>query len=139
MKPKAKITVYTYVCGDILHIGHLVYLENAKSLGGILVVGVLTDEAIMEEKEAPLMSFDERIRLVSALQCVNVAIPQNTYSPISNIKLLEPDIVVESESHSKRLLTAVKNCAKSVGSKVIVLPYYPGKSSSQIKEKYGKS
>ena len=44
------ILVYAYVCGDILHEGHLLQLENAKAMGDKLIVGVLTDEAIMEKK-----------------------------------------------------------------------------------------
>ena len=49
--------VYAYVCGDILHEGHLLFLENAKALGDKLIVGVLTDEAVMEKKARPALSF----------------------------------------------------------------------------------
>ncbi len=48
------ILVYAYVCGDILHTGHLLQLRNAKALGDILVVGVLTDRAVMEKKKNQL-------------------------------------------------------------------------------------
>lgn len=130
-----RIVVYTYVCGDLLHKGHLSYLENAKSLGDILIVGVLTDEVITKEKKASIIPFDERARLVFALECVDLVVAQYEYSPINNMELLKPDIVVESSSHSKELLKPVKDCAKRIRCKVIILPYYPGKSSSKIKKK----
>lgn len=131
----SRTVVYTYVCGDILHKGHLIYLQNAKRQGDVLVVGVLTDEAIMERKEEPVMPFEERLELVSALKPVDLAVAQKTYSPVENIKLLKPDIVIDSESHDDVLLTEVQDCMKQIGGKVVVLPYYMKQSSTHIKER----
>lgn len=131
--------VYAYVVADLLHIGHIIHLENAKSFGDKLVVGVLTDEATMEKKPKPILSFSERIRLVKALKCVDMVVAQKTYSPIPNIKSLKPDILIESDGHDKRDLENTKLIASSIGCTMIILPYYSEQSSSKIKDDILKS
>ena len=125
--------VYTYVCGDILHEGHLLYLENAKALGDKLIVGVLTDKAVMEKKKKPIVSFRERVRLIQALVCVDSAIPQDEYSPIINVEKIQPDIVVESASHEDN--EYMKELKKICKGRLVIMPYYPTTSSSEIKKK----
>jgi len=132
VKIKMKL-VYTYVCGDILHEGHLLYLENAKALGDKLIVGVLTDEAVMEKKKAPVMSFKERIQLVRSLRCIDCAVPQNEYSPIENLKAIQPDVLVESISHIGN--PYLKKLKKVFKGRTVMLPYYKEQSSTAIKSK----
>ena len=129
---KEKI-VYAYVVADLLHVGHIIALENAKSFGDKLVVGVLTDEAVMEKKPKPILSFDERIRLIKSLQCVDVVVAQQAYSPIQNIQKIKPDILMESDSHSEEDLKEAKKIVESYRGKIVLLPYYQGKSSTDIK------
>lgn len=133
------IIVYTSVCGDILHYGHLRYLESAKALGDILIVGVLTDEAIMKEKPCPVISFIERLALIQALRCVDLAIPQEAYAPHDNARWLKADILVGSTSHSDEMLACGEFLMESLGGRMIVLPYYPDKSSTKIKERINES
>lgn len=118
---------YAYVVGDILHPGHLLHLHNCKSLCDKLIVGVLTDEAVMEKKPPPVMLFEDRIALVGSLECVDAAVAQETYSPLPNILEIKPDILFESTSHE------VKAYREFQG-RIIVMPYYPGQSSTRIKE-----
>ena len=84
--------VYAYVVADLLHAGHVHALANAKALGDKLIVGVLTDEAVMEKKSKPTISFAERLTLVRSLSCVDCVVPQITYSPINNIKMIQQDV-----------------------------------------------
>ena len=133
-----KIVVYAYVCGDILHKGHILHLKNAKLLGDFLIVGVLTDEAVMEKKERPVISFEERFELVQCLKMVDMAVPQHEYSPEYNVREFKPNILMESTSHDDKLVQNSKNCMKEIGGKVIVASYYPDQSSSAIKEKIKK-
>ena len=128
------IIVYAYVVGDIFHYGHLRHLINCKALGDKLVVGVLTDEAVMEKKPKPIMPFSERLALVSGLDCVDVVIPQDTYAPHNNVKNIGADILCESTSHSQKLLAYGKSLMESLGGRMVVLPYYQGISSTQIKK-----
>jgi len=125
------IIVYCYVCGDILHKGHIEHLKNCKALGDKLIVGVLTDAAIMERKPRPSMSFDERFDLVRALRWVDVAVAQDTYSPLNNVMALKPDILAEATDHKEQ---PANEFMESIGGRVFVMPYYPNHSSTQIKD-----
>jgi len=128
------VIVYAYVCGDIVHYGHVLHLKNAKALGDILVVGVLTDEAIMEKKNPPTMSMDERVRVIESIKYVDLVVCQDTYSPVDNILNIKPDIVAESESHDEELRQTVESSIPST-TRVVTLPYYKGVSSTEIKKR----
>lgn len=121
------IIVYTYVVGDVLHKGHLEYLRNAKALGDRLIVGVLTDKAVMEKKPKPIVGFIERFDMVSGLRMVDLTVAQETYSPKHNVDIIKPDILIESDSHKEP-------CNNPFG-RTVVLPYFPIQSSTKIKEK----
>lgn len=124
-------TVYAYVVADLLHIGHIKYLNTASKYGD-LVVGVLTDEATMEKKLKPIIPFKERMCLVDALKFVESVTPQTTYSPLENVKRLKPDILIESTSHK---IQPANDFVRSYGGEIIVLPYYENQSTTKIKEK----
>jgi len=134
-----KKVVYTYACGDILHWGHIQYFKKAKTRGGYLIVGVLTKEAIMEKKPAPILSYKERAKVIKSLECVDSVVPQTTYSPLPNVKRIRPDILVESSSHSKEAIKEGKKVMNSIGGKVSVIPYYTYQSSSSIKQRIMES
>lgn len=125
--------VYAYVCGDILHKGHLLALKNARALGDKLIVGVLTDEAVMEKKPKPVVPFDERINLVGTLSYVDCAVPQHEYSPINNLKAIQPDILMENTSHIGN--PYLKQLKKAFKGRIIMMPYYPDQSSTAIKNR----
>jgi len=127
--------VFAYLVGDILHDGHILHLENAKALGDKLIASVLTDKATMSKKPKPTISFSERMRLVKALKCVDCVVAQTEYSPIKNLKAINPDILAESTSHSKSDLKKTMKVAKQIGCRVVVLPYFPEQSSTSIKNK----
>ena len=80
--------VYSYYVLDIVHKGHLEIMKNAKTIAGEdgkLIVGILTDEAVMENKPRPILSFDERIELARAIKYVDFVVAQETYSPLANV------------------------------------------------------
>lgn len=134
MKKRKKI-VYAYVCGDILHIGHLKYLKAAKKKGDYLIVGVLTDRAVKEKKPIPVIPFKERLETIEAIKYINEVVPQNTYSPFGNIKKIKPDVLVESDSHTEM---PANDYVESYGGKVVIIPYYRMQSSTKIKNKIKK-
>lgn len=138
-KGKSNIKVYAYVCADPFHIGHLIHLQNSKALGDYLIVGVLTDEAVMERKPKPIFSFKERMALIKGIGCVDEAVVQDTYSPLPNLRKLKPDIHAESTSHKPEDIKEAEKVMKEIGGKVIVMPYYEGQSSTAIKDKIKSS
>lgn len=118
---------YAYVVGDILHFGHIRYLKNCKALCDKLIVGVLTDEAVMEKKSQPIVEFRERLELVSELRSVDAVVAQETYSPLDNVRAIKPGILFESTSHDDPVINPYGS--------TIVMPYFPKQSSSSIKRK----
>jgi len=139
---KIKI-VFCYAVSDIVHIGHIKHFKKAKrlaeKLNGIMVVGLLTDSAAMEKKAKPIIPFEERIELIRSLRCVDIVIPQKTYSPLENIKDIKPDIVMESTSHDPKDIENVRKFVEGYGGKVVVTEYYKPVSSTSIKEKIIKT
>ena len=129
------IVVYCYVCGDILHKGHIEHLKNCKALGDKLIVGVLTDAAVMEKKPRPAMNFDERFDLVRSLRWVDVAVAQHTYSPLDNVRALKPDILVEATDHKEQ---PANEFIEGIGGRVFAMPYYPDHSSTEVKNRINK-
>ena len=128
--------VYSYYVLDIVHKGHLLMMKNAKSIAGNdgkLIAGILTDEAVMEKKSRPTLPFEERIELASAIKYVDVAVAQETYSPLPNVKKIRPDILMESTSHSEEAIEEAREVMESINGKVIVLPYLPSQSTTNIK------
>lgn len=128
--------VYSYYVLDIVHKGHLLMMKNAKAIAGDdgkLIVGILTDEAVMEKKERPILSFEERIELATAIKYVDVAVAQETYSPLPNVMRIKPDILMESTSHGEEAIEKAREVMDNINGKVVVLPYFPSQSSTDIK------
>ena len=133
--------VYSYYVLDIVHKGHLEMMKNAKAIAGEdgkLIVGILTDEAVMEKKPKPILSFEERIELAGAIKYVDLAVAQETYSPLPNALKIKPDILMESTSHDEEDIKKAREVMKSINGKVIVIPYYPNHSSTNIKNEIGR-
>jgi phosphoenolpyruvate phosphomutase len=128
--------VYSYYVLDIVHKGHLLMMKNAKAIAGNdgkSIVGILTDEAVMEKKERPILSFEERIELATAIKYVDVAVAQETYSPLPNVIRIKPDILMESTSHGEEAIEKAREVMDNINGKVVVLPYFPSQSSTDIK------
>lgn len=130
------ILVYSYYVLDILHKGHLEMLLNAKAVAGIdgkLIVGILTDEAVMEKKPKPILSFNERVEIARNIKCIDLVVAQYTYSSLENIEMLKPNILMESSSH--KIEKEVEELMKKLKGRIIRIPYFPKYSSTKIKEK----
>ena len=111
-------------------------MKNAKAIAGEdgkLIVGILTDKAVMEKKPKPILSFDERIELARAIRYVDLVVQQDTYSPLPNVLKIKPDILMESTSHDVEEIEKAREVMESINGKIIVIPYYPNHSSTNIK------
>jgi phosphoenolpyruvate phosphomutase / 2-hydroxyethylphosphonate cytidylyltransferase len=133
--------VYSYYVLDIVHKGHLLMMRNAKAIAGEdgkLIVGILTDEAVMEKKPKPLLSFEDRIALAAAIKYVDVVVAQENYSPFQNVMMIRPDILIESSSHDEQDIEKARKVMEEINGSVIVLPYFPGQSSTKIKNEMSR-
>ncbi len=93
----------------------------------------LTDEAVMEKKTRPILSFAERVALAEAIRYVDVVVAQEQYSPLPNVMRIRPDILMESTSHAEDAIEQARECMANIDGQVIVLPYYPSPSTTDIK------
>ena len=134
--------VYSYYVLDIIHKGHLLMMKNSKAMAGKdgkLIVVILTESAVLEKKsEPPIISLDERIDIAESIKYVDVAVPQETYSPVPNVKRIKPDILMESASHSEDDIAEARKVVESYGGRIVVMPYYPLQCSTDIKKKIKK-
>ena len=129
--------VYSYYVLDILHKGHIAQMRNSKIIAGkdgLSIVGILTDEATMKKKPHPIISFAERLDIARAIKYVDIVVPQETYSPLPNLKRLKPNVAMESSSHDEKEMEEIKKFMKSIGGEIITLTYYPPQSSTKIKK-----
>ena len=135
--------VYSYYVLDIVHRGHLLMMKNAKQIAGPngrLIVGIVADEAVIKQKgRAPILSFSERLELAQSIRFVDVVVEQSEYSPINNLKMLKPTILMESDSHSESQIKEGEEFMKKSGGRIITMPYFQGQSSTSIKNKISKT
>ena len=107
LKKKRKKIVFTNGTFDILHLGHIDYLQKAKKAGDVLLVGVNTDRSVKTYKDPgrPVNPEKDRIRVLTALECVDYAILFGEPTPLNLIRRVKPNVLVKgSDWASKRLL-----------------------------------
>ncbi len=131
--------VYSYFVLDLVHRGHLMMLKNSKAIAGPegrLIVGIVSDEAVLEKKgKLPTLDFSERLELAASIKYVDLVVGQKDYTPYENIRNITPNILMESESHSEAQIQKGKNIMSELGGRVIVMPYFNDQSSTLIKSK----
>ncbi|HWA27000.1 MAG TPA: adenylyltransferase/cytidyltransferase family protein [Lacunisphaera sp.] len=130
---------YAYVVADLIHVGHLNHLNACKNLCDKLIVGVLTNKAVQEKKPTPTIPFEDRLRMVQALKCVDIAVSQETYSPLPNAKAMRASVLFESTSHTQEAIDDARREIEAYGGSVIVLPYYGGCSTTEIRNRIRSS
>jgi D-beta-D-heptose 7-phosphate kinase/D-beta-D-heptose 1-phosphate adenosyltransferase len=135
LKTKGKRIVFTNGCFDLLHIGHIRYLEEARSLGDILVVGVNSNRSVRNLKgpQRPILSEEERAEILSGLECVNYIIIFDEPTPIELISFLQPHILVKGGDWTKES-TVGKEVVERSGGEVVILPFVEGSSTSNLIE-----
>lgn len=130
--------VYSYFSLDIVHRGHLLMMKNAKAIAGPdgrLIVGIVSDHALLSAKgQLPILSFSERLELAQSIRYADVVVGQDEYSPIKNVRQIKPNILMESESHSELQIEEGRKLMKSLGGRVIIMPYFNDQSSTKIKK-----
>ena len=134
MTVKREVIVFTAGVWDILHIGHINLLRRAKALGDKLIVGVLTDEAAERYKPRPVMPYEERLELVSALRMVDEVVQVDDTNATPVLQRFQPDILVHgSDIADKAGWEIGQSWMRDNGRQFVVLPYTEGVSSTRLK------
>lgn len=134
-KSQGKKVVTTNGCFDILHLGHIRYLQEAKKLGDILIVAINSDNSVRAIKgdKRPLVPQDERAEILSALECVDYVLIFNELNPIRFITELHPDIHVKGGDYTPDRVVE-RQTVEDIGAKLHLIPGADGKSTSNLIE-----
>ena len=135
LRRDGKRIVFTNGCFDLLHIGHLRYLEEAKGLGDILVIGVNSDSSVRRLKgpERPVLPLEERMELLSGFECVDYVTSFDETTPLELITLLQPHVLVKGGDWGKEAIVG-REVVEGSGGEVAVLPFVEGNSTSNLIE-----
>ena len=142
IRRQGKTVVTTNGCFDVLHIGHVRYLQAAKQLGDILVVAINSDNSVRAIKgdKRPLVPEDERAEILAGLECVDYVMIFSELDPIPFLKELHPDIHVKGGDYTLDRVIE-RETVESLGGELRLMPGVPGKSTSSlinlIVERYG--
>lgn len=132
--------VFTNGCFDLLHVGHLRYLEEARSLGDFLVVGVNTDASVRRIKgwDRPVMDENARSELVAGLHCVDCVVLFETPDPLPVIQSLDPHVLVKGADWPLEKIVGA-DWVTQRGGTVARIPVVEGYSTTSIMEKILRS
>lgn len=136
LKAAGKIVVFTNGCFDILHAGHVRYLQAARELGDCLILGLNSDESVRRLKgpTRPVNGQDDRAEVLSALSAIDYVVIFEDQTAERLVQEIEPSIYVKGgDYHIKDLPEAT--IVASYGGKTILVPEVPGKSTTNIIKK----
>ena len=139
-KRNGRRVVFTNGCFDLLHPGHLETLENARSLGDALVVGVNSDRSVRAVKGAgrPIVPEQERAEVLAALGCVDAVVIFDEPTPREIVAALLPDVLVKGGVWSSDRIVGREE-VEGAGGRVVSIPVLAGHSTSAMVEKIRKT
>ena len=139
IKAKRKKIVFTNGCFDLLHVGHVRYLDQAKKLGDFLIIGLNSDSSVKELKgeDRPINSFEDRATLLSAIESVDSVIMFEEQTPENLIKDIVPDILVKGGDYNIEDIVGYQTVMQN-GGQVKTLSFYDGYSSTNYINKIKK-
>ena len=128
--------VFTNGCFDLLHVGHIRYLQEARSLGDKLVVALNSDASVQKLKgpTRPVQQELDRVEIMAALACVDYVTLFGEQTPLEIIEMLKPDILVKGGDWTPDKIVGSDFVIKN-GGQVKSLAFQPGRSTSSIIEK----
>jgi D-beta-D-heptose 7-phosphate kinase/D-beta-D-heptose 1-phosphate adenosyltransferase len=136
LKAAGKRIVFTNGCFDILHVGHVRYLKDAKNEGDVLIVGLNSDRSVRQIKgpNRPIVSEKERAEVLASLECVDFVTLFDEPDPLVTIEKLMPHILVKGADWEKQAIIG-KDVVEANGGRVVRIPLAEGASTSRIIEK----
>src|SRR6202142_750656 len=136
-----KKLVVTNGCFDILHLGHVAYLESARQMGDALLVGVNGDEATRQLKGTgrPVNPESDRAAVLAALQSVDGVCIFEDETATKFLSAAQPDIYVKGGDYTLETLNQdERRAVESAGGKTVIIPFVPGKSTTALLEKISR-
>lgn len=125
--------VFTNGVFDILHAGHVTYLEQARALGTVLVVGVNSDDSVRRLKgpERPVNPLDDRLTVLNALRCIDYVVSFDDDTPLRLITALVPSVLVKGGDYMRDTVVGA-DVVEEHGGRVVIMPLLEGRSTTGI-------
>ncbi|RUM70223.1 MAG: bifunctional heptose 7-phosphate kinase/heptose 1-phosphate adenyltransferase [Sulfurovum sp.] len=132
LKEQGRNIIFTNGCFDILHRGHATYLQKAKELGDILILGLNSDESIRRLKGVgrPINSLEDRAFLIGALESIDFVVPFSEDTPYKLIELVKPNILVKGADYR-----GAEVVGSDIADEVVLIDFVAGKSTTSLIEK----
>ena len=133
MQSKGGLVVFTNGVFDLLHPGHVRYLQEARRLGALLIVGVNADRSVRAIKEPgrPLNSEDERAEVLLSLECVDAVVVFDEDNPHALIEAIQPDILVKGADWGPTEIIG-RDVVEARGGRVVRIDLAPGYSTTEL-------
>ena len=132
--------VFTNGCFDILHSGHIAYLERAKTLGDVLIVGLNTDASVrrLKGEGRPINRLEDRAAVLAALSSVDHIVAFDEDSPVELVRLVRPHVFAKGGDYSRETLPEAE-LVESFGGEVQILPLVEDRSTTRVIERVNRS
>src|SRR5260221_10655138 len=138
MRNRGKKLVVTNGCFDLLHLGHVTYLETARNYGDALLIGVNGDEAVRQLKgpDRPVNEEHESAAVLAALEIVDGVCIFSDATATRFLALAQADIYVKGGDYTIETLNpAEREAVQSAGGRIVIIPFVPGKSTTSLLKK----
>ena len=142
MRASGRRLVVTNGCFDLLHLGHVTYLEAARNHGDALLVGVNSDSGVRELKGPgrPLNPETERAAVLAALESVNAACVFSGRTATAFLAAAQPDIYVKGGDYTLETLNPdERRIVEAAGGRIVLIPFVPGKSTTALLAQMARS
>jgi rfaE bifunctional protein nucleotidyltransferase chain/domain len=131
IKNNGRKIVFTNGCFDIIHVGHIRYLKEAKNLGDVLIIGLNSDRSVSAIKPGrPVNPQDQRAEVLASLEMVDYVVLFDEETPYELIRLIRPDVLVKGGDWKKEDIVG-----SDIAKETLSLPYIKGISTTGIIEK----
>ncbi|MDD5731242.1 MAG: D-glycero-beta-D-manno-heptose 1-phosphate adenylyltransferase [Candidatus Omnitrophica bacterium] len=140
LRSRGKKIVFTNGCFDLLHYGHVKYLQDAKAKGDILVVAINTDASVKKIKgpKRPIVGEKDRAKVIAALASVDYVTLFNEDTPLKTIRALKPDILVKGADWNKKAIVG-SDLVSGYGGKVATINFIKGRSTTNLINKIAQN
>ena len=140
LNKKGRKIVFTNGCFDILHYGHVMYLEKAKRSGDCLIVGINSDLSVKKIKgpNRPIVNEFDRARVLAGLQSVDFVVIFNEETPLKLIQTLKPDVLIKGSDWKNKGIVG-SDFVKSYGGKVLTVKLAKGRSTTNLIKQIAKT
>lgn len=141
MRASGKKLVVTNGCFDLLHLGHVTYLESARNQGDALLVGLNGDDSVRQLKgdSRPLNSETDRAAVVAALQSVDGVCIFAEKTALRFLTAARPDVYVKGGDYTLATINQdERQAVEQGGGSIVILPFVPGKSTTALLEKIAR-